>query len=254
MAITLPANTIVNTGSASALTFDIAAPSGMGAADLDLIFAATTNGAAAQTRSISDGIGSYGSALLSGFADASGSIDASLDVWAKPSASTPAQATVTLSGATVRVGLFARLRVSGVDLADPFAEVSESLAEGTASPSDNATFTIPAITTPVDGCLVIAFVAWGSGYVAGSAGARFAASGWTVGPIADRTNAATNHMSGAIASKIVATAGSSGSCVFDPADSVMTDQRNWIGGMIALRPGEGGPAPSIVRPRGGLIL
>lgn len=250
MAITIPANTILNTGSASpALSFDLAAPSGAGDDDLDVIFAVIRAGVTAQTRSISDGLGSYGSPVLAGFADADGNNRCSLDVWAKAGETSPAQATVSLSGAATQVGLLVRLRVSGVDLSDPIAAVSGSLAEGTAAPSDNATFTALGITTPVDNCLAVPVIGWGTGYLGGSAGARFTASGWTSGPLNDRTASAASQVSAALFTKVITTAGSTGDCVFDPADSVQADARNWIAGIVAFRPVAGGPPPVIRRSR-----
>lgn len=54
--------------------------------------------------------------------------------------------------------------------------------------------------------------------------------------------------------KAIPAAGSTGDCVFDPADAANSNAQNCVSGLTALRPVDAGPAPSIVRPRGGLIL
>lgn len=246
--MTIPsiASSTYTTIGAAAGSATVAAPSGMGSGDFDCLVAYLRATNASKTIATPAGYAQL-------FQGAYSSNDRhKIAVFHRSAEASPADATVALTDASdiARAGIV-RMRVSGVDLADPINVSAGAISEGSAPPSTSPTFTVPGLTTDGADCLAIGLVGWGSSYMAGANGSRFAVSGWTIGAMNHCITAAGNasNPSAVIASKGIAVAGSTGNFVADPEDHANATDQPWVGFMFALNPAAGGPPPAIVRPR-----
>ncbi len=250
MTIAIASSTIVNSSTTPASSFDLPPPSGLGSSDIDLVAAFISDSASGGSSVLS--IANDGGAYTSIMGDnannnGGGSPEGDAHLWYKVGAASQGDAVVSLT-VTTRFYLGLRMRLTGVDLSDPIAAVLSSLLNGRGSPNGSSPWTIPGLTVPA-GAMVLPWFLFCDYQVGGSAGARFSASGFTSTALNDRTSGATNHIAAVVLSKLIASAGASGDCVVTPVSNASTTQKNYLGGMLALRPAADGPPPSIVRSR-----
>lgn len=238
--------------SGAAASFDAGVPAGLGTGDLDLICVVALSSVPGKALAIPSG---YNGIINGGPAGARIRIMA---CW-RHAGTTPADATVELTDATdIQRAAAVRYRIAGHDETTPIDVASASLVDDTDNMKDDPTgFAVPGITTQTDQALVFAAAALASSYIQKISGDdRFAVSSpWSLAGLARVITfaGATNNGAGAIATRAVATAGSSGTCSFEvDAFTTKDEQFPWTGGMFAIRAADpvpaGGPA-SRARPR-----
>lgn len=228
MAIVLASETIVNGGGGFANSVTLAAPSGMGTGDLDLVIATFGCGVGSSFSALS------GYTALSGspFAiDNGGSSRGQLGIWYKSADASPSSCAPAWSSYS-RNYIAGRWRVTGVDLGTPI-NVIGTASEGAAAPSTSPTMTVAATTTTAANCMALCAFAWHTGLQGGPP--CYTASGWTASGLNSFTQFASDRPSAVLFSKTIAAAGSTGTCVVDPENNADATSADWLGVIFALQ-------------------
>lgn len=222
-------------------------PAGMTTGHLDLIFVAMRATGTGKTI-----------ATPSGYTQAFQGAHASegrrkIAVFRRAAEASPAAATIALTDNSdiARSGIV-RMSIANANLTTPIdVQAADVESFAAVAPDASPTFTQSALTTTENECLAIALCWWDSSYLSGAQGSRYAVSGWNIGAMNHCIPSAGNasNPSACIVSKAIPTAGSTGTAVFDPENHTNTTQQLALSFMLAIAPGEGGPAPSIIRPR-----
>lgn len=252
MAIALASQANIFSGGTSTNAAAMTAPTGLGTSDLDLVFLGLANDwGTRSTASLGTDSGSY-TATFNQNADNSGQIQAAILVGRKLGAASPGTTTPTWTG-EARLYAGTRTRWSGVDLTTPVPVVG-SLVEATvtASTSSGTTLlTVPAETTPVANCVaVVPFVMSGR---TDDNPIALNASGWTK-VIAGNANWSSSTVTSGLFYKLIASAGTTGTCAITASTATEGTDQSAIGGMLILQPAGGGGGGGTVRPRAIMIL
>ena len=242
MAIVLASETIVNGAGGFANSVTLAAPSGMGTGDLDLVIATFGCGVGSSFSALSG----YTALTGSPFAiDNGGSSRGQLGIWYKSADASPVDCAPAWNSYS-RNYIAGRWRVTGVDLAGPI-DVIGTVAEGAAAPSTSPTMTVTGATTTTANCLALCAFVWHSGLQGGPP--SYTASGWTASGLNSFTTFGTDKPSAVLMSKTIASAGSTGTCVIDPENNADATSADWLGLVFALKADSSAPPAALKKAR-----